>query len=45
MTIDFLYFKMRNRKEGKEEISSILSEYIMEKVNKSFSYSYSINET
>lgn len=40
----FLHFKMKNRKESKNEVSSILSDYIMAKVNKSFTYSYSINE-
>lgn len=40
----FLHFKIKNRKESKSEVISILSDYIMTKVNKSFSYSYSINE-
>lgn len=40
----FLHFKMKNRKESRNEVSSILSDYIMSKVNKSFVYSYSINE-
>ena len=40
----FLHFKMKNRKEDKKEVGSILSDYIMSKVNKSFSYSCSLNE-
>lgn len=40
----FLQFKMKNRKESKNEVRSILSDYIIAKVNKSFTYSYSINE-
>jgi len=37
-------FKMKNRKETKEEVAKYISDYILEKTNKGFSYTYLTNE-